>query len=201
MAVSFHRLRLPIAAALVALAATGLALAAGEPATMPRAATGPRVESVFAGPPHGPTKSKVETCSTEDIERAYKPGPINGVTLKIKTECSPPDEQDAIEVAWTLWYTGPRPPLVIRRPSLIESFPVAKETELSFTVRGRSGTEYKYSYSSPFWIHFAVSASPPEYFLRIPAAGSASGGFRVKVAEIRDTFLKHKSGSSIRHWN
>ena len=79
---SMRRLRLPIAAALVALAATGLALVAGEPAATPspRVATELRVEHVRRfGQLSWATKSKVEEFSTADVDERFPCGVRNTV--------------------------------------------------------------------------------------------------------------------------
>ena len=118
-------------------------------------------------------------------------GPTNGVTLKIKAESAPPGDKDAIDVTWTLWYSGPRSPLMIRRPSLSDAFSGSSETELLFIIQGRS-SEYSFSYTNPVAINASFEGYPPEYFLRVPGGAGASGVFRVKASEIRDTFLKYK---------
>ena len=117
---------------------------------------------------------------------------MNGVTVRIQVKQVPAEKPDAVEVEWVVKYSGPRPPLTIRRPSLTEGVH-NREAELMFYATGKSGETYGYGYQNPVDL-FAVlpGDAPANCFLTLKAGEGGRGTFVVKTADLRDNLLKRK---------
>jgi hypothetical protein len=120
------------------------------------------------------------------------PPPVNGLTIRLAGKPMTRTNTELIQVRWTIRYTGPRPPIYIKRPDISRGFG-EREAELMFFAVGKSGDAYGLGYRNLPDIFVVV---PPLYrkeaFVFVPAGGSASGTFYIAVATLRDDLIRSK---------
>lgn len=169
----------PLAWGLVSFVVLAISASAGDP----------------KAPPAAGEKAKDELHGVDLIGLLEdgKPKAVNGVTLRIKVKPTPADEPDAVEVQWTLKYSGPRPPLTILRPSLTDTALKARETELMVYATGKSKETFRYDFLSPAQAFGFFPFGPPaKRFLTIKEGKAGRDKLTVKIADIRDNFRKRK---------
>lgn len=97
--------------------------------------------------------------------------------------------REVIDLHWRLKYSGPRPPLIILRPSITDSWAGATEARIHafppgeekgrvivFTVPFEAGNASRHLFNGP----------PGEWFLRVPKGRAATGTESVFVTEVKE---------------
>jgi hypothetical protein len=95
-----------------------------------------------------------------------------------------PDRAEEIQLNWTLDYTGPRPPLIILRPSLEDG--TAGQTRVILYAEGKDGRVYEGQLESP--TPPLVQGTPKEWFLTIPPGKTATGELKISARRVADCF-------------
>ena len=139
----------------------------------------------------------------------------NGVELAIKVKGVPNKESTDIEFAWTLTYTGPRPPLIILQPSLkftsratglvFYAVPKGKNYGLPFHVFGSLEIPGEKGYVvDPYGVETRLPELPmalgpfrnfefrtitKDWWITVPAGKKGEGVVTVAGSKMRDHFL------------
>ena len=111
---------------------------------------------------------------------------LNGAKLVATAAVSGADA-DKIEIRWSLDYEGPRPPLVILTPSL--SLATDGQTEVIVYAQPKGGKPHEMRLRAPiqpdkFWV-------PKDWFLTVEKGKTAQGLIEVRVAEVKEFFVKN----------
>jgi hypothetical protein len=165
-------------------------------------------------------KNKVNLADLEQqAARGQWSGKQNGVELAIKVKGVPNKEFTDIEVAWTLTYSGPRPPLIIVRPSLelttgqstvfLYAAPKGKNYAVLFAVasaREENGfvidaygekkplPDLPKVGTLPHPDQFKLRTRTKDWFVTVPAGKSATGVLTVSGAKLKHHLLTSYPG-------
>ncbi len=145
----------------------------------------------------------------------------NGVELAVKVKTVPNKESTDIELAWTLKYSGPRPPLIILQPSMtltststrliFYAVPKGKDYALPLSIFGASELpgEDGLDYILDAWGDKTPLPELPrtldpfprpdrgfrtrtkDWFITVPAGKSAEGVITVSGAKLKDRLLTY----------
>jgi hypothetical protein len=150
-------------------------------------------QSVDPPPKPAVKPDELQQFDLKTLAEHAEPGPVNGITLRIKAKQELVDDFDTIHVDWMIEYTGPRAPVAILRPSLTETRNNAT-TELMIFAAGKNGETYGYGLRNPVE-PFAVlgsAGSGRKSFLKIPKHQSDGDKFVVDTAQIRRHLRRRK---------
>lgn len=143
--------------------------------------------------PEAPTSDKPFTQMTqaEKNQLLYKGRSsmakrFAGARLRAKASVVPKQgKPDEIIIDWTLDYNGPRPPLIILKPSLeVKS---RGQTEVIFYAEGKNGYPYEFHHKSPAPLYTIQNRTIDDYLI-IDKGKTAAGKIRVSMEWVRFFF-------------
>jgi hypothetical protein len=122
----------------------------------------------------------------------------NGLLLNAEVKTTHNPKGDELEFAWTLTYTGPRPPAVVLKPTLTEETSYQTYVDIFAFPRGkptgrmvRTGSPLYDPFSDPRAHHlFGVDHPPPEWFLTLEKGKAVSGTTAISTAKLRTYFTE-----------
>jgi hypothetical protein len=142
----------------------------------------------------------------------------NGVELAVELKVVANKESTDIEIAWTIKYSGPRPPLIIVQPTLklttmsttilVYAAPKGKDYALPFLVKSPAEMPGEKGYvidaygdrkllpelppmlsTIPHPDRFKLRTRTKEWFITVPAGTSAQGVLTISGSKLKDFLL------------
>lgn len=158
-------------------------------------AEAPRAPAVLAPAPRAVADTRVHRKHFEgfvhaaDTKEEYE---LLGVTWRVNVEVRRlvTTGRDVIDFKWSMKYTGRRPPLIIRKPSLIESLP--GDTEVHFYAfapgqeRGRKIVFTAPEMDDESFARFLRDGTPASWWLEVKKGKTESGTESVFVADLKE---------------